>query len=257
MKRILTGAAALLSLTIGAHAMAQEPEELRVCVAELQPWIYVDAEHDGIRGFEVDALKGLAEELNVTTSFVVRDFEDLKPSLMKGECDIIASGFSITLERVQDVSFSVPYNQTEYHLLVPTGSAEKYDSLDAFDAPEMRIGHLAGGVSGQVAEEFFPNAQLVPLPARIDSLDAFRNGEIDAYVSSDPFDEIINQVAPGEFTTFDDELLRVSIEAFAVRKNNTELLDKLNPFIIRGVNDNYFRTLHRKWFTKEEMLTGY
>ncbi|MEM9233354.1 MAG: transporter substrate-binding domain-containing protein [Pseudomonadota bacterium] len=259
MRYLKPVALAFTSLAIGltaANAAEDERTELRVCAAELQPWIYVD-EDKPLRGFEVDALEGMAEELNLETSFIVKDFKELKPALMSGECDMIASGFSITLERVQDVAFSVPYNQTEYHLLVPTGLAEEMATIEDFDDPEIRIGHLAGGVSGVVAEEFFPDAQLVPLPARIDSLDAFREGRIDAYVSSDPFDKLINEVAPGEFTVFGDDLLRVSIEALAVRKEDQELLDKINPFIIRGVNENYFLNLHRKWFTEENMLTGY
>lgn len=262
LKKTPFGAALLLTLGAALPAQAQDEDapavkkELVVCAAELQPWIYVD-DDEVSRGFEVDALEGLSEELGLKTTFRVKDFEDLKPALMSGECDMIASGFSITLDRVEDVDFSVPYNHTEYHLLVPTETAAKYDDISAFDTPEMRIGHLAGGVSGEVAAEFFPSAQRVPLKSRIDSLDAFRAGEIDAYVSSDPFDEIIDQVAPGEFTTFNDELLRISIEALAVSKENSELLDLINPFIVKGVNENYFLNLHRKWFTREELLTGY
>ena len=253
------GALSALAMTAQADDMAtsEAPTELKVCVAELQPWIYVDDEAP-LRGFEVDALEGMAEELNLKTSFVVKNFEELRPALIAGECDMIASGFSITFDRIEDLAFSVPYNHTQYHLLVPTETAARVEDIDYFDNPEIRIGHLAGGVSGEVAEEYFPNAQRVPLEARIDSLDAFRNSEIDAYVSSDPFDQIIDQVAPGEFTIFDDELLQVSIEAFAVREEDADvLLDKINPFIVRGVNENYFLNLHRKWFTKEELLTGY
>jgi polar amino acid transport system substrate-binding protein len=248
---VLGGVLGLASVTGGQEAV---PDKLRVCVAELQPWIYVD-EDDGLRGFEVDAVNDLAAELGAETEFVVRDFDQLKPSLMAGECDIIASGFSITFDRIEDISFSVPYNHTEYRLLVPSRRANA--ALEAFDTPETRIGHLAGGVSGDVAREYFPSAQYVGLPDRMASLEAFREGRIDAYVASAPFDEIIDEVAPGEFAVVEDELLQISIEAFAVRKDNDALLDRINPFIVRGVNENYFLRLHRKWFSSDELLIGY
>ena len=94
------GALSALAMTAQADDMAAKdaPTELKVCVAELQPWIYVDDEAP-LRGFEVDALEGMAEELNLKTSFIVKNFEELRPALIAGECDMIASGFSITFDQ--------------------------------------------------------------------------------------------------------------------------------------------------------------
>jgi membrane-bound lytic murein transglycosylase F len=73
---------------------------------------------NGPVGFEYELAKAFAEHLGVRISCVVTDnFHDMIPTLLRGEADLIAAGFTITDERKQKVTFSPAYMEVHQQVV--------------------------------------------------------------------------------------------------------------------------------------------
>ena len=75
-----------------------------------EPYVYQDPQ-DGARliGFEVEIAEALAQRLGVHAEFVQNDWQNLVPSLERGDFDVILNGLEVTDARRDRVAFSRPY----------------------------------------------------------------------------------------------------------------------------------------------------
>ena len=85
--------------------------------ADEEPLCYKDSS-DTLIGFDIDLLLHIAEKLDYRIEFVENRFEDLLPSVMAGQVDMVASGITITAEREEQVAFTVPYLEAGSVMLV-------------------------------------------------------------------------------------------------------------------------------------------
>ncbi|MBK5354504.1 ABC transporter substrate-binding protein [Pseudomonas sp. TH41] len=78
-------------------------DTLKVCTAgEFPPMeFYAKPGDTQMVGFEVDVMNALARHWGVATQLVVGDFKGLLPSLDSKRCDLVASGMTITTDRLK------------------------------------------------------------------------------------------------------------------------------------------------------------
>lgn len=249
----LIGLFAAFAVVIGS-ALASDLDDirargtLRVGVAELAPFV-VRAEDGSLTGYEIENATRLAQDLGVEPEFVEVAFCDLPGALADGKADIIASGFSMTDERRKRLDYSLPYHKTPYHVVVASRVAKRKKTLEGLDSADVSLGYIIGGVSGVVAKDKFPHADLKPYSSRSESFFDVISGRIDGVVSSDPFYEYVLNAKPGAFVVpKEDEPLFMTIEAFAVRKGQDDFLDVLNAWVVARDRDGFSKALYRKWF---------
>src|SRR4030043_399328 len=66
-----------------------------------------------IVGFEVDLADACAAKLGLTIEWQDVGFDNIILSVQQGQLDMGVSGFSITPERLEQVSFTIPHSTTE------------------------------------------------------------------------------------------------------------------------------------------------
>jgi len=94
----------------------KEKGELRVLIRNNATCYYEGPE--GLLGFEYDLVKGFADHLGVKlTCVVTHNFQDMIPSLLRGEADLIAAGFTVTEKRQQKVTFGPPYMEVQQQVM--------------------------------------------------------------------------------------------------------------------------------------------
>jgi polar amino acid transport system substrate-binding protein len=110
-----------------------------------EPYVFQDAEDPTqLRGFEVDLAEALARRLGVRAEFVQNDWQNLVPSLERGDFDIVMNGLEITPERQARVTFTRPYYRfTE--VLVVRRDAPAVAGLA--DLHGQRVGTLNGSLA--------------------------------------------------------------------------------------------------------------
>src|SRR5512136_1526476 len=71
-----------------------------------------------IVGFEVDLAKACADKLNLTIEWHDVSFDTIILSVQNGQYDMGVSGFSVTPERLDQVSFTLPHSTTEGQVIM-------------------------------------------------------------------------------------------------------------------------------------------
>mgnify|MGYP001483375570 CR=1 FL=1 len=96
-------AAGAIGVAAGAHA-----DTLKVGMSGgYFPFTFV--EQDTLKGFEVDVMEAVAEEMGTEVEFVTANFSGLFGMLESGRIDTIANQITITEEREQKYLFTSPY----------------------------------------------------------------------------------------------------------------------------------------------------
>jgi polar amino acid transport system substrate-binding protein len=104
-----------------------------------EPYVFQDAQSPGgLAGFEVEIADGLARRLGVRAEFVQNDWQNLVPSLERGDFDVIMNGLEATPERRDRLLLSEPY--FTYAETLTIRANDPYRSL--FDLVGKRVGTL-------------------------------------------------------------------------------------------------------------------
>jgi ABC-type amino acid transport substrate-binding protein len=104
-----------------------------------------------IVGFEVDLANACAEKLGLTIEWNDVAFDNIILSVQNGQLDMGVSGFSVTPERLEQVSFTLPHSTTEGQVvMLKSTMQEKHittvTSLSQFAALGITVGVQSGNV---------------------------------------------------------------------------------------------------------------
>ncbi|MBB3232686.1 amino acid ABC transporter substrate-binding protein [Halomonas stenophila] len=108
------------AIAIAGGAQAQE-ETLKVGMSGgYFPFTFV--EQDTLKGFEVDVMEAVAEEMDAEVAFVTANFSGLFGMLESGRIDTIANQITITEERQAKYVFTQPYVYDGAQVVVKEGN---------------------------------------------------------------------------------------------------------------------------------------
>ena len=165
--------------------VAQNPP-LRVGVApDYPPVIY---KQDGkLRGIEADLATYAGAKLACPIQFVEMLFEELVPSLERGEIDVIMSGLSNTDMRREVVRFTVPYLHIGQMALMRSADAARMTEAGALAASTKRAGCLSGTTGEMYVKENMPQAECVAFADAPAAIAALRARQIDVLIDDGPY----------------------------------------------------------------------
>jgi len=78
-----------------------------------------------IVGFEVDLANAIAAQLNLTVHWHDVSFDQIITQVQNGQLDMGVSGFSITADRLNSVSFTIPHSVTSAQLIMLQSEVSK------------------------------------------------------------------------------------------------------------------------------------
>src|SRR5262249_5252658 len=110
-----------------------------------EPYVFEDVRAGGgLTGFEVEIAEGLARRLGVRAESVQNDWQNLSPSLERGDFDVAMNGIEVTAVRRTRVAFTRPYFAFTETLVVPRTAPEVHALADLRGA---RVGTLEGSLA--------------------------------------------------------------------------------------------------------------
>lgn len=197
----------------------------------------------GYTGFDIDLLAAVAETSSLELSVSDVDFDGILGNLAADSCDVVASAVTITDERAEQVDFTESYFDADQSLLVKTDT----DIAGLDDLDGKTIGVQSGTTGETYANDNTPDGAEVKSFDGADALfAAIESGDIDAILQDFPVnayratqDDSVDVVE--EYTT--DEAY-----GFAVKKDNTELLDALNAGLTSVRDDGDYDTIYEEYF---------
>lgn len=122
MKTLLINTLLVISLFASAPLFAQD-EPLRVGMSgQYFPFTFV--EQDELKGFEVDVMNALGEEMGREIQYETANFSGLFGMLQSGRIDTVANQITITDERKKAYVFSDPYVYDGAQVVTKEGNTE-------------------------------------------------------------------------------------------------------------------------------------
>jgi polar amino acid transport system substrate-binding protein len=241
--------AAGLGMAFLMGASSAEPLKVGFGAEPYPPFTEATASGEWV-GFEIDLAQALCAKMEVECEPAPIAWDGIIPALTSGKIDMILGSMSITEERKQSVNFSDRYYYTASVFVTPKGSG-----LDI--SPEGMKGKILGvqtaTTNADYAQQVYPdgveikyyntqdevNADLVA--GRIDVMLADQL-PMDAFVKSEAGKDMeIAATAPAH-AAFGEGI------GVALRKDDTELLAKVNAGIKALLDSGEYDEIARKYF---------
>lgn len=221
---------------------------LRVGTAgDYQPMSYLDPSSNTYVGFDAELAEDLAKDLEVSIEYVKTSWPTLMEDTLAGKFDLAVCGITVTEARKEQALMSDGYLENGKTILCRAEDAEKYQSLEAVNKPEVRVMENPGGLNEKFARENLPNATLI-----IHDI----NQEIPGLVASGEADVMITEIMEAGFYVGKDPRLAAPLIhepftqgqlGFLMPKGSEELLDYVNDFLKREKDTGRIDELAEKY----------
>lgn len=193
-------------------------------------------EGDETVGLDMDITAEIAKDLGVTQNVITVGFDAMESgaALNTGQCDVVATGLSITDERKQNIDFSEPYFNADLGLLVKAGS--DITSVDDLEGKKISVQKATVG-DDWVTAEGLTGVQFDDLGLQVQ---AVKTGQVDATVN----DFAVLGTYVGDGLELVATIPTEDTYGLAVKKGNSELLAKVNATLERIKTDGTWVKIH-------------
>ncbi|MBR2673917.1 MAG: basic amino acid ABC transporter substrate-binding protein [Mogibacterium sp.] len=228
-----------------------EAQVLRVVTeATFAPFESTDEDTGEIIGFDPDMMAAIAEDQGLTLEWINMEFDSLIPAVNSNQGDIICAGMNkLAGDRAQMADFGDTYFESDLMLLVKSDS--DLSGIDAVTS-DMKLASQIGTTGGDMVQEMKEEGKIadsVVLNQWTDCYLQLQNGEVQGVIVDKPVGEAYLK-SHGDIAKFAGESFGDHEEfAFAVKKGNTELLDKLNAGLANIKASGKYEELVDKWFS--------
>ena len=201
--------------------------------AEFPPFEYVTAagvigEYDGI---DMAIAKEIGVQTGMDISIENMEFDSLLIALENGQIDAVISGMTITEERAQSVDFSVPYYTATQVMIVDQNS----DIKSAADMADKRIVVIQGYTGEFCVQDLGYDYEA--FKKGTEAILELNNGKCDVVVIDSATAQKYVKDNPNLKIVEDPSAFEAEEYGIAVKKGNTELLNKINTAIEKMLAD--------------------
>ena len=225
------------------------------------------------RGFEYELLHTYEKYLNknikkktdhIKMVFIQKPFDQLLPTLIAGKGDMAAAGLTITPERKKHVAFTNPYIPNVNEVVVMNSDVRDVNTLDDLSGKMVYV--RPGSSYVEHLEQLnvkFADKGIKPIKIREgdqnlateDILEMVNAGVLKITVADHHIAEAWTQVLPNLQVRKDLKINSGGNIAWAVRKNNPELLGDLNTFIKKNKKGSLMgNILFKRYYAKSKWI---
>lgn len=188
---IKTLAAGVIGMAMAGTAVAQSAlnEILDAGVMKVgttgdwNPMSLKDPATNTYKGFDVDVMSELANDLGVEVEFVATDWKTLVNGVVAGKYHITGSA-SISPARMKAAGFSESYLAVEIFPFTLKEMEGKFDGYDSINQPGVTVATTLGTTFEALAREWFPNAEIKVVEAPARGFQEVIAGRADVFITS-------------------------------------------------------------------------
>lgn len=243
--------AAVAVAVMTGSAFAADWSKIRIGTeGAYKPFNYIDS--DGkLQGFDVEIAMALCEEMKAECELVAQDWDGIIPALLAKKYDVIVASMSITEERQKQVDFTDRYYNT------PARFVAKKDAGLADTSPAGLKGKVLGAQSSTTHSSFLEDNYKdsdIKLYATQDEANAdLVAGRLDAVLADsvvilDWLGSDAGSCCEHIGENYNDAKWFGSGAGMAVRKEDTELKDKLNVALKAILENGKYKEINDKYF---------
>ena len=161
-------------------------KELIVGTAASMPPLNLTTKDGQIIGMEMDLARIFAGGMDVKLTLKPMHFNDLLPTLEKGQIDMVLSAMTMTPGRNLKFAFVGPYFASGKSILTKKANVESVDEIAKMNNPEKVLVALKGSTSQMFVEKLIPKAKLVLADDYDQAVAMVRNDKAVAMVADYP-----------------------------------------------------------------------
>ncbi len=239
----------------GDWSYIQDKGDLIIGITYFEPMNYKD-ENGELTGFETEFATKVCEKLGVTPKFQKIDWDSKEVELNAKTIDCIWNGLSITDERKENMGISTPYMENKQVMVAKAENAEKFATADGIKGATVVAEKKSAGEEVAQSDEFFNEATYVSVDSQAKALLEVKSGTADIavidYVMS------IGTLSSGsdyaDLKVVDGKDFAKEQYGIAVRKTDSETLDKINEAIQAVADDGELEKIAEKYNLSELLL---
>jgi two-component system cell cycle sensor histidine kinase/response regulator CckA len=238
----------LLALLAVAVASAQELPRLPEIVVgidrDFAPYEYVD--ESGVpAGFDVELMRGVARAAGLQVRFVAGSPREMRAALDNGTVRVLSGALYSEAEPHEGV-VTLAHTPVEYAIFARRGDLE-VRSLTNLAGKDVLV--YEGGGSEEMIRGTGVPFDVFPVPSRAEALRLLASGKCDCAVTARNAGELIVGKLKLTNVVITGPPLPSRQLGFAVRTENTELLQRLTRGLGVVRASGQYDRLHRKWFS--------
>ncbi|GIN22221.1 MAG TPA: amino acid ABC transporter substrate-binding protein [Bacillus bacterium] len=214
-----------------------------------RPFNFMGDDNKEYEGFDVDISNELAKRMGVETEFVATSWDSLIGGLKSDKFDVIIAQMTVTDERKKSVEFTDPYVVTG-SVLITRKDTDNITKLE--DIKGKKVGTGTGTTFAEVAESV-DGAKVTLYKTVNEYLQDLINGRLDVIINDQLLMSynIKEEELPVKITS---DILNEDEIAMAVKKGNTELVERLNKELASMIEDGTYEEIYRKWFDSDPVI---
>jgi ABC-type amino acid transport substrate-binding protein len=231
-----------LVLIIGSTTVIGAKPILKVGTsADFPPFEFQDEKTGAYLGFDIDLIHAIGAAADMEVQIVNTAWDGLIPGLLTGNYDCIMSAMTITDERLKAVAFSDPYFSAS-QVIVTKADDSSIKTVEDLEGKKIsvQIGTTGDLVASEIKGATVKRFNLAP-----DAIQEVRNGSVPAcIIDLSVAEEISKEYKDIKF----GEPLTEEYYGIAIRKDNTELLNKINEALASIKASGEYDTIFAGWF---------
>ena len=191
---------------------------------------------DDFVGIDIDIAEAIAADLNVELKIKNIVFNNLFQELEEGHIDLILAGLAPSESRQKMVDFSIPYYQAIQNMLIRAKDKEQIKLLE--DLRGKTVGTQTGSIQEDMAKSMIFGATFVTRPTIQALIDELAAQKLDAVILEKPVADAY-VFKNKDFLNLECNSNRTPLgSAAAVRKGNSEFLERINQILDRLIKEN-------------------
>jgi len=203
-------------------------------------------ENNEIVGFDIDLAKAAAEKMGVEIEFQPIDWNSKEFELDSGKVNLLWNGLTMTEDRIASMAFTDPYLKNKQIIMVKNDSDINLKS----DLEGKTIGLQDGSSAVNAVEADEIKDKIKEISTYENNIQAFTDlniGRLDAVV--------VDEIVAKYYLAKNDTDFRILDENFgdesygvAAKKDNTQLIEKLQKALDELADDGTAAQISEKWF---------
>ncbi len=228
-------------------AYIQEKGNMVIGYTLFAPMNYMEG--DELIGFETEFAKAVSEKLGVDAEFVEINWDAKEIELSSKQIDCIWNGMTITPEREENMSITIPYMENRQVMIVKSADKDKY--TESVDGASVVAEAGSAGEELATSNELFANAEFTPVDSQAKGLMDVAAGVSDVVV----IDYIMALGSVGEGTDFEDLVIidkDFESENYGVAfRKGSDVTEKVNEAMKALKADGTLDTIAEKYNLKD------
>ncbi len=209
------------------------------------PYCFADRKDPShIKGFDVDVIEAIAEQLHIKAEHVQNTWDGLIPGLDRNMYDVVIDGVVITPEHQEGALFSAPYYFSSYCLVIRNADTTIHSLADIQGRRDKYVGTLTGSEALDYLNKT-NNLNIKQYDQEIDGYKDLMLGRIDGFVIDQPVAMYYVPAITG--LRMLEQPLDTIRYGIAVEKNNVKLIEQINEAIFALQRSGKLRKILERW----------